>query len=88
MKRIFVLAAIIGMGYLALNLKPVDFMSTACRVEAEALQERSERINHDLLVIRDTYTVSGHPRPGAFDEVKRRQDRYLSDLDDFGHRCN
>jgi hypothetical protein len=44
------------MGYLPLNLRPVEFMSTACRVEADALQERSERINHDLL-------ASGTPTP-------------------------
>jgi hypothetical protein len=52
MKKLIVVGGIIGMDYLLLNFKPVDFLSTGCRAEAEALQERSARINHDL---------SGHP---------------------------
>jgi hypothetical protein len=88
MKKLIVVGGIVGMGYLLLNLEPVDFMSTACRAEAEALQQRSERISHDLQVIRDTYTVTGHPRSGDYDEAKQRENRYLADLDAFDRRCN
>jgi hypothetical protein len=87
-KKLIVLGGIIGVGYLLLNLRPVDFMSTACRAEAAALQQRSERLTHDLLAIGDTYTVTGRSRPGAVDEVEQREERYLADLDAFDHRCN
>ena len=88
MKKLIVLGGIICTAYFVLNLKPVDFMSGACLEEAKTLQQRIERIDHDLLFIRDTYTVTGRSRPGAFDDVKQRQDRYLADLDAFDHRCN
>ena len=88
MKKMIVLGGIVGTGYLLLNLRPIDFMSTACRAEAQALQQRSERLNHDLLVMGDTYTVTGHSRPRARDEVQEREARYLADLDAFDRRCN
>lgn len=88
MKKLIVLGGVFGVGYLLMNLRQVDFMSSVCRAEAEALQQRSERLSRDLLVIRDTYTVAGRSRPGVFEDVKNREDRYLADLDAFDRRCN
>ena len=87
MKKLLIVGVIGGTSYFALNVRAVDFMSPACRAEAEAVQQLGEQVDHDLLVIRDTYTVTGRAPPGALNEVKQRQDRLLVDLDAFERRC-
>jgi hypothetical protein len=87
MKNLYIFGIVIGSGYVLMNVAQLDFMSPACRAEAEALQQRSEQIEHDLLIIQDSYTVLGRARSGAPDEVKLRQDRFLVDLDAFDRRC-
>jgi hypothetical protein len=87
-KKLIILGGILGTCCLVSNLSPADFMSTACRAEAEALHRRSESINRDFLIIRDSYTVAGRVRAGVLDEVEQRQSRYLADLDTFDRQCN